>query len=223
VTRLAAIAFAFLAAAGASARGAPAAERAVVMVLFHGCHEGASSADWKPLRDALPAGFHAIAPELPKIEAEGDNAAWMAAWRKHGTATIDRAFAEARQASPTAFLVAAGSGCGGFFALLAAQTLEVDAVVTLSGLSDEGQRERLAERRTPVLGVASRDDGTVPARVEEIVRSGGPGSHFDLYPGNAHGTAILEGRPERAKAIVGWVQARIAAGRRREDRIPQPR
>ena len=212
VGRLAAVALASLAAAGAAAR---AAEREVVIVLFHGCHEGASSADWKPLRNVLPAGLTAITPELPKIEAEGDNTAWMAAWREHGTATVDRAFAEARRQSPKAFFVAGGAGCGGFFALLGAERHDVDAVVTLSGLSDEAQRKRLQARRTPVLGMASEDDGQVPARVEEIVRWGGPGSLVHLFPGKAHGTAILVGAPDRARTIVKWVRARIDATRPR--------
>jgi hypothetical protein len=212
VGRLAAIALAGLAAAGSAAR---AAEREVVLVLFHGCHEGASSADWKPFRDTLPPGFRAVTPELPKIETEGDNTVWMAAWRKHGAASVDRAFAEAREQSPKAFLVAGGAGCGGFFALLGAERHDVDAVLTLSGLSDEAQRKRLAARRTPVFGVASKDDGGVPARVEEIVRWGGPGSLFHLYPGKSHGTAILSGAPDRARTIVKWVQARIEATRAR--------
>ena len=196
-----------LAALGAAAR---AAEREVVLILFHGCHEGASSADWKILSYALPAGFTAITPELPKIEAEGDNTAWMAARRQHGAATVDRAFAEARRTKPTAFLVAGGAGCGGFFALMGAERHDVDAVLTLSGLSDSAQRKHLTQRRTPVLGIASKDDGQVPARVEAIVRSGGPGSVFQEYAGKAHGTELLTGEPGRTRAIVSWLQARVA-------------
>ena len=211
VARLAAaVALAGLCALCPAAR---AAEREVVLVLFPGCHESASSADWKVLRDALPAHFTAVTPELPKIEAEGDNTAWMAAWRRHGAETVDRAFAEARRKKPGAFLVAGGAGCGGFFALMGAERHDVDAVITLSGLSDEAQRKRLTQRRTPVLGLASKDDGQVPSRVELIVRRGGPGSLFQEYPGKAHGTAILEGAPERARSIVRWVQARSAPPR----------
>jgi dienelactone hydrolase len=210
VGRLAAIALAGLAAAGSPAR---AAEREVVLVLFHGCHEGASSADWKSLRKALPENFTAVTPELPKIEADGDNTVWMAAWRKHGVATVDRAFADARKRDPKAFLVAGGAGCGGFFALMGAERHDVDAFFTLSGLSDEAQRKHLMQRRTPVLGVASKEDGQVPARVEEIVRRGGPGSLFHSYPGKAHGTAILDGEPARAKAIVSWIRLRAQTPR----------
>ena len=187
--------------------------RETVVILFPGCHEGASSRDWKPLQNVLPAGFTVVTPELPRIEADGDNTVWMAAWRKEGAATVDRAFAEARKRSPKAFLVAGGAGCGGFFALLTAERHDVDAVVTLSGLSDEAQRKRLRGRRTPVLGLASADDGAVPARVEEIVRWGGPGSLFYSYPGKAHGTALLEGAPDRSRAIVRWIQARPTAPR----------
>ena len=193
---------------GSAAR---AAEREVVLVLFHGCHEGASSADWKPLREALPSGFTVVAPELPKIEAEGDSTVWMTAWRRHGTATVDRAFAEARKQNPKAFLVAGGAGCGGFFALIGAERYEIDALVTLSGLSDEAQRMRLTARRTPVFGGASKNDRDVPARVEAIVRSGGEGSTFHPYPGDAHGTAILAGRKDAAPEIVRWIHERSAS------------
>ena len=197
-----------LAAVGSAAQ---ATERDAVLVLFHGCHEGASSADWKPLRVALPPGFTVVAPELPKIEAEGDNTVWMAAWRQHGTATVDRAFAQARKQNPKALLLAGGAGCGGFFALIGAERHDVDAVLTLSGLSDEAQRARLTARATPVFGMASKDDGRVPARVEEIVRSGGPGSSFDLYPGKAHGSAILEAEPKAVAEIVRWLRERSSS------------
>jgi hypothetical protein len=182
-----------------------------VLVLFHGCHDGASSRDWKPLRDALPPGFSMIAPETPRIEADGDNTAWMAAWRQGGTDLVDQAFARAGREHPGAFVVAAGAGCGGFFALIGAERHSVDALVTLSGLSDDAQRKRLMQLRTPVLGVASSEDGKVPARVEEIVRSGGPGSSFRQYPGKAHGAAILDGNPARGKEIVTWLRERAAA------------
>jgi dienelactone hydrolase len=210
VAVLAALTFAF---GLGSVLAAEDAARETVLILFPGCHEGASSKDWKPLQNALPPGFTVIAPELPRIEADGDNTVWMAAWRQGGAATVDGAFAEARKRNPKAFLVAGGAGCGGFFALLTAERHDVDAVVTLSGLSDDAQRKRLRRRRTPVLGLASADDDGVPARVEEIVRWGGPGSLFYSYPGKAHGTALLDGKPDRSRAIVRWVQARATAPR----------
>ena len=186
------------------------AEREVVLVLFHGCHEGASSRDWKPLRDALPASIPSVAPELPHVEADGDNTAWMAAWRQGVTATVDKAFARARAEHPGAFIVVGGAGCGGFFALIGAERHDVDAILTLSGLSDETQRARLTSRRTPVLGMASKDDGSVPARVEAIVQAGGPGSEMKTFPGKAHGTAILERSASSVIEVVAWVRARSA-------------
>lgn len=185
-----------------------ASEREIVLVLFHGCHEGAASKDWKPLQEALPSGFAVLAPELPRIEADGDNAAWMAAWRREGTATVDEAFARARAEHPGAFLVSGGAGCGGFFALIGAERHDVDAVLTLSGLSDEAQRSRLTAKRIPVLGMASKDDGSVPARVAAIVRAGGPGSEMKTLPGKAHGTAILEGHAIAVSEVVEWLRAR---------------
>jgi dienelactone hydrolase len=187
-----------------------------VLVVFHGCHEGASSRDWKPLEDELPSSFRIIAPELPRIEADGDNTAWMAAWRKNGTAVVDRAFARARQDAPDAFLVAGGAGCGGFFALIGAERHDLGAVVTLSGLSDAAQRDRLASRRPPVLGVASKNDRDVASRVEAIVKAGGPGSRLEVYPGDAHGTAILASQPGSAAEIVRWVRERAT------ERPPRP-
>ena len=191
--------------------GADAAGGDVVLVLFHGCHDGASSKDWAPLRNALPAGYAIVAPELPRIEADGDNTVWMAAWRKRGTAVVDEAFARAKAEHPGAFVVAGGAGCGGFFALIGVERHAVDAFLTLSGLSDEAQRARLTARRTPVLGIASKNDGPVPTRVEEIVRSGGPGSSFELYPGKAHGTAILSTSRGSAVEIARWLVERVAA------------
>ncbi len=185
-----------------------APNRPIMLVLFHGCQDGASSRDWTPLTDALPPGFAVVAPELPRIEAEGDNTAWMAAWRRHGTAAVDEAFRRARSEHPGAFVVAGGAGCGGFFALIGVERHDVDAFFTLSGLSDEAQRECLEARRIAVLGIASREDGEVPARVDRIVRSGGPGSLLQLYPGRAHGTAILIGAPARSGEIVDWIRAR---------------
>src|SRR4030095_12640004 len=91
--------------AATSFRIAAAPNRPVVLVLFHGCQDGASSKDWTPLTDALPPGFAVVAPELPRIEAEGDNTAWMAAWRRHGTAAVDEAFRRARSEHPGAFVV----------------------------------------------------------------------------------------------------------------------
>jgi len=199
-----------LAAVGSAAQ---ATERGAVLVLFHGCDERASSADWKPLRDALPPGITVVAPELPKIEAEGDNTVWMAAWRQHGTATVDRAFADARRQNPKGFLIAGGAGCGGFFALIGAERHDVDAVLTLSGLSDEAQRARLTARRTPVLGIASKDDRDVPARVEAIVRAGGEGSVLKIYPGSAHGTAILTGGRAAPGDVRRWIEERTARAR----------
>jgi len=206
----------FLAAAGSAAQ---ATERGAVLVLFHGCHEGASSLDWKPFRDALPPGITVVAPELPKIEAEGDNTVWMAAWRQHGTATVDRAFADARRQNPKGFLIAGGAGCGGFFALIGAERHDVDAVLTLSGLSDEAQRARLTARRTPVLGIASKDDRDVPARVEAIVRAGGEGSVLKIYPGSAHGTAILTADGAAPGDVRRWIEERTARARA----TPRPR
>jgi len=205
IARLAGAVLAAVAALGSVGSVARAGESEVVLVLFHGCHEGASRADWKPLRDALPPGFTVVAPDLPKIEAEGDNTVWMAAWRQHGTATVDRAFAEARKQNPNAFVVAGGAGCGGFFALIGAERHEVDAVLTLSGLSDEAQRARLTARRTPVLGIASKDDRNVPARVDAIVRAGGEGSVLKIYPGSAHGTAILTGDKAAPGDVRRWI------------------
>ena len=182
-----------------------------MLILFHGCHEGASSKDWKPLTEALPSGFRVIAPELPRIEADGDNTAWMAAWRKHGTAAVDEAFARARHDAPDAYAVVGGAGCGGFFALIGAERHDVNALVTLSGLSDEAQRARLAARRTPVLGVASKNDRDVPGRVEAIVEAGGPGSKLEIYPGEAHGTAILATRSGASGDIVRWIRERMSS------------
>ncbi len=204
-----------------------------VLVLFHGCHDGASSRDWQPLLGALPPSAKAIAVDLPghgsaggaKIEADGDNTAWMAAWRARGTTVVDEAFARARKEAPGAFVVAVGAGCGGFFALMGAERQDVGAVVTLSGLSDERQRERLTSRQTPVLGMASRDDRDVPARVEAIVESGGPGSALKLYPGAAHGTAILAGAPGSVGDIARWVEERAlkpAGGGPGSGRPPTP-
>ena len=218
--RLAGAVLAALAAVGSVGSVAQAAEGEVVLVLFHGCHEGASSADWKPLRDALPPGFTVVAPELPKIEAEGDNTAWMAAWRQHGTATVDRAFAEARKQNPKAFLMAGGAGCGGFFALIGAERHDVDARASrCPGLSDEAQRARLTARRTPVLGIASKDDRDVPARVEAIVRAGGEGSVLKIYPGSAHGTAILTGDKAAPGDVRRWIVERTG----RALATPRPR
>jgi hypothetical protein len=193
---------------GGGCLAAEAAGREIVLVLFHGCHEGASSKDWKPLQDALPQEMAVIAPELPRIEADGDNTAWMAAWRKEGTAAVDQAFARARSEHPGAFVVAGGAGCGGFFALIGAERHPVDAVVTLSGLSDEAQRSRLTSRRIPVLGMASKDDGNVPQRVQVIVEAGGPGSEMKTFPGKAHGTAILTGQPVSVSDVVRWSRER---------------
>lgn len=201
------------------APGAATAPRGLVLVLFHGCHPDASSRDWKPLLDATaPGSATVVAVDLPghgnaggaKIEADGDNAAWMAAWRKQGVATVDAAFARARAEKPGAFLVSAGAGCGGFFALMGAERFDVDAVVTISGLSDERQRERLTSRGTPVLGMASKEDRDVPARVQAIVSSGGPGSTLKLWAGTAHGTAILASNPGAATEIVRWLRERVA-------------
>jgi len=190
----------------------------LVLLLFHGCHPDASSRDWQPLLGAIPPAAKVIAVDLPghgeaggaKIEAEGDNTAWMAAWRAQGTAVVDRAFARQKAEAPGAFVVAVGAGCGGFFALMGAERHAVDAVVTLSGLSDAAQRERLTSRGTPVLGIASKGDRDVPARVEAIVRAGGRGSALKLYPGAAHGTAILAATPESVTEIVRWLQERVA-------------
>jgi pimeloyl-ACP methyl ester carboxylesterase len=206
-----------LAAAASTAETGP--PRETVLILFHGCHAGASSRDWRPLRDALPPGFaRVIAVDLPghgeaggqPIEAEGGNDAWMAAWRTHGTAVVDRAFARARSEAPDAFVAAGGAGCGGFFALIGAERHDVDALFTLSGLSDAAQRARLTSRKTPVLGVASKNDRDVPVRVEDIVRAGGEGSALKVYPGKAHGTAILSEEPSSPGDVVRWLQERAA-------------
>jgi pimeloyl-ACP methyl ester carboxylesterase len=187
---------------------AEAIDSKIVVILFHGCGEGDSSRDWKPLLDSLPPDFVAIVPELPRIEADGDNTVWMAAWRQHGTATVDEAFARAASEHPGAFVVAGGAGCGGFFALVGAERHPVDAVLTLSGLSDDAQRELLTSKRIPVLGMASKDDGSVPARVDAIVGAGGPGSEMRTFAGKAHGTRILRESPEAVSDAVAWVRAR---------------
>ncbi len=193
---------------GGGPLAAEAAGREIVLVLFHGCHEGASSRDWKPLEDVLPEGMVLVAPELPRIEAEGDNTAWMAAWRQGGTTVVDQAFARARSDHPGAFVVAGGAGCGGFFALMGAERHFVDGLVTLSGLSDDAQRSRVTSQGTPVLGMASKNDGKVPDRVETIVVAGGPGSEMKMFPGKAHGTAILKEQPASVTDIVRWIRER---------------
>ena len=144
------------------------------------------------------------------IEANGGNAAWMKAWREEGTGVVDRAFARARAETPGAFLVAGGAGCGGYFALIGAQRHDVKAVLTLSGLSDAAQRAHLTSKKIPVLGVASKGDRDVPARVEAIVRAGGEGSALKLYPGSAHGTAILTEEGVSVGDIVRWIEQRAA-------------
>ncbi len=212
-----------LAAAALLLAGGSAAEEAhrpeVALVLFHGCHAGASTRDWLPLQKALPPGFgRVIAVDLPghgeaggkPIEADGDNAAWMAAWREHGTAVVDRAFARARAEAPGAFVVSGGAGCGGFFALIGAERHDVEAVVTLSGLSDAAQRARLSSRKIPVLGMASKEDRDVPARVEAIVDAGGTGSLLKIFPGRAHGIAILAEEAAAPGEIVRWITERAA-------------
>ncbi len=207
-----------LPAPGGGLEATVAAPRPFVVVLFHGCHPDASRRDWRPLIDALPPEAKAIAVDLPghgeaggaRIEADGDNTAWMAAWREQGAPTVETAFARAKAEAPGAFLVAAGAGCGGFFALMGADRYEVDAIVTISGLSDGPLLERLTSRRTPVLGIASKADRDVPARVEAIVRSGGPGSALKVYPGAAHGTAILAALPASVADLLAWVRLRAA-------------
>jgi alpha-beta hydrolase superfamily lysophospholipase len=204
------------------ALGSPAEQLSrpkVALVLFHGCHAGASSRDWLPLEKALRPGFaRVIALDLPghgqaggkPIEAEGNNDAWMAAWREHGTGVVDRAFARARAEAPGALVVAGGAGCGGYFALIGAQRHDVKAVLTLSGLSDAAQRQHLTSKKIPVLGVASKGDRDVPARVDAIVRAGGEGSALKLYPGSAHGTAILTEQGGSVGDVLQWIEERSA-------------
>ena len=167
----------------------------------------------------MPPGFaRVIAVDLPghgqaggkPIEADGDNNAWMAAWREQGTGVVDRAFARARAEAPGALLVVGGAGCGGYFALIGAERHDVKAVVTLSGLSDAAQRAHLTSKKIPVLGLASKRDRDVPARVEAIVRAGGKGSALELYPGSAHGTAILTEKGASVGDVLRWIEQRAA-------------
>ena len=101
-----------------------------------------------------------------------------------------------------------GASMGGTASLIAAATLDPLTVVTVSAplrfrrldaASIAGRVQR------PALLMASRDDGEAMESLNQL-RSALPNPDTKVFDGSAHGTGLLDARPEAVEEIVTFLQ-----------------
>jgi uncharacterized membrane protein YdjX (TVP38/TMEM64 family)/dienelactone hydrolase len=198
---------------------AAAQDPQAIAVLVHGCQPGGRASDWLPLRQRLEAvGVTVLAPDLPgygasprpQIAANGDNAEWMRAWRAGWRPLVDSLAAVLRdreRASPATRIALVGAGCGGYFALLLAEQASPRGVVTLSGMAEPDQLERLTSAGIPMLAGVARGDR--PAVVDRIAAMEAVVPHLQLVriAGSAHGTALVTTDARMLATVAGWLES----------------
>lgn len=105
-------------------------------------------------------------------------------------------------------LTLVGASMGGTASLVAADALDPLAVVCISaprrfmGLDAEAIATRL---QRPVLLIASRDDGEALSNLERLARSL-PNPDTKIFEGSAHGTDLLDARPEAVDVIIEYLE-----------------
>lgn len=105
-------------------------------------------------------------------------------------------------------LVFIGASMGGTASLIAAQTQEPLAVVTISAPTRfMGLDATLAATsvQRPVLLMSSRDDQEAFRSLAELERAL-PNPDTKIYDGDAHGTALLDARPEAVDVIISFLR-----------------
>jgi pimeloyl-ACP methyl ester carboxylesterase len=101
-----------------------------------------------------------------------------------------------------------GASMGGTASIIAADTLDALAVVCVSaplrfmGLDAPAVANRV---QRPVLLLTARDDGPAFASVQELERAL-PNPDTKIYGGNAHGTDLLDDRPEAVDEIISFLR-----------------
>lgn len=100
-----------------------------------------------------------------------------------------------------------GASMGGTASIVAAETLDPLAVVSISaplrfmGLDAPAVANRV---QRPVLLMAARDDDEAFIAVEELERAL-PNPDTKIYGGDAHGTNLLDDRPEAVDEIISFL------------------
>lgn len=101
-----------------------------------------------------------------------------------------------------------GASMGGTASIIAAETLDPLAVVSVSGpLRFMGLDAPAVAGRVqrPVLLIAARGDGPAFSAVQELERAL-PNPETKIYDGDAHGTNLLADRPEAVDEIVAFLR-----------------
>jgi pimeloyl-ACP methyl ester carboxylesterase len=163
----------------------------------------ADATSWYPsARRIAKAGYMALAFNFRGYGDSGGN-------KQTVKAPIDVAAAqrylERRGAHDVAFV---GASMGGTASLVAAEGGDALAIVAISaparfmGLDAIGVSTRV---QRPVLLMASRNDDAAFQSVEELERAL-PNPDTKIYDGDAHGTNLLDARPEAVDEVISFLQ-----------------
>lgn len=130
-----------------------------------------------------------------------------------------QAYLERRGARDVAFV---GASMGGTASLVAADGSEALAVAAISAPSRFMGLDAVAVAtrvQRPVLLIAARGDDTAFQAVEELQRAL-PNPDTKVYDGDAHGTNLLDGRPEAVDDIIRFLQRYAPLTRTGQGRSP---
>ncbi len=163
----------------------------------------ADATSWYSTAEQLTeAGYMSLAFDFRGFGSSGGN-------REVAKAPTDieaaSAFLRGRGARSVVFM---GASMGGTASIIAAATQRTPAVVAISPpqrfMGLDAPLSAINVQR-PVLLLASREDGEAFSSVEELARAL-PNPDTRIYDGDAHGTNLLDARPEAVDEIIDFLK-----------------